>query len=111
MGLSYLNNPYDKDTNPENLTYSIGLNSYFTGNLNMYYKLNSNLHSSLSLCMNHNSNGGVDKPNLGINYPSASLGIYYVFDSEKQLDDNIIHLYNNKNINNDKYDDKELNLV
>ena len=39
--------------------------------------------------MNHNSNGGIDKPNLGINYPSIALGAYYIIDKDKNLDDYI----------------------
>ena len=77
LGLSYLDNPYSVQV--ENLTYSVRLNGYFTGNINLYYYHKSHFFSSISLCMHHNSNGGIDKPNLGINYPSLSLGFYYIF--------------------------------
>lgn len=77
MGISYMNNPYDELTNPENLCYSTQFAFALLINLSIYYKITDHLQINLVGNYNHISNGGVKLPNKGLNYPSISLGLDY----------------------------------
>ncbi len=77
MGISYMNNPYDELTNPENLCYSTQFAFALLINLSIYYKITDHLQINLAGNYNHISNGGIKLPNKGLNYPSISLGVDY----------------------------------
>ncbi|MFP4470358.1 MAG: acyloxyacyl hydrolase [Bacteroidales bacterium] len=82
-GLAYINRPYDSLANPNNLSYSTRIN--FTLNLSstLNYVLSERVQLNLSANYNHISNGGMNEPNKGINYPTASIGVdYYLRDPE-----------------------------
>ncbi len=79
MALSYLNKPYDENSNPENLFYSSALSYMLNVSLHLNYKFNPNLILNGGLFYNHISNGGMKQPNLGMNFPTAALGLDYVF--------------------------------
>lgn len=79
MGISYLNNPYDEVTNPENLCYSTQFAFALLINISAYYKITDHLQVNLVGNYNHISNGGINIPNKGLNYPSVSLGLDYNF--------------------------------
>lgn len=80
LGLSYLSNPYDEETNPLNLTYS----TRFAFPLMIGVVANRPLGNGWALnvlgTFQHISNGGTSQPNLGINYGALGVGI------QKKLD-------------------------
>jgi len=78
-GLSYITKIYDENTNPTNLFFSTPISIPLFAELNMKYKINSKFNLSLGGSYNHISNGGYKQPNLGMNFPTANLGIEYMF--------------------------------
>ncbi len=74
-GLGYLTKPYDKETNPNNRSYSVPVNGYLQVKTGLNYRLAPRWILSFSANYNHISNGGIEKPNKGINFPTASIGI------------------------------------
>jgi len=79
-GLSYLTKPYDKDTHPENMSYSTHLNYLLSAGGGIRYEVSKNVEAHFLISMNHNSNAALTEPNGGINYPALSLGLGYTFD-------------------------------
>jgi len=77
LGISYMNNPYDELTNPENLCYSTQFAFVLLINLSAYYKITDHFQLNIVGNYNHISNGGIKLPNKGLNYPSISVGIDY----------------------------------
>lgn len=78
VGLVYLNQVYDIETNPENLFYSTDLSFLLNLNFGLNYRISPHWRIRLSGYYNHISNGGVREPNKGINFPTASVGVEYV---------------------------------
>lgn len=78
-GVAYLDNPYDEKENPQNLFYSSNISFIALLNIALNYQFNRNVNLRLAGYYNHISNGGVSKPNKGINFPTLSLGIDYNF--------------------------------
>jgi hypothetical protein len=82
-GLSYLTNPHDSVKNPTNQSYSGHVNIFLQLGLGLSYPLSN--HFSVYAMGNffHNSNGGFELPNSGVNYINASIGLqYYAFSSK-----------------------------
>ncbi len=78
-GLAYLNNIYDPVTNPVNLFYGARLSFILFMNFSASIKINEATNLRLSANYNHISNGGNIKPNSGVNFPTASIGLdYYI---------------------------------
>jgi hypothetical protein len=77
FGLAYANKPYNKVTNPDNLSYSTRLSYALMLGANANFRVSERMLLSLSANYNHISNGGMKEPNKGINYPTASFGIDY----------------------------------
>jgi len=78
-GLAWCNKPYDKVSNPDNLSYSTRLSFALalSGTLNV--RIRKGVMLNLSAGYNHISNGGMNEPNKGINYPTLSFGAdYYI---------------------------------
>lgn len=80
VGLSYLTNPHDSLKNPTNQSYSLPVNAFLALGVGLNYNVNKHWALSVLASFQHNSNGGFDQPNHGINFPTASLGIKYNFD-------------------------------
>jgi len=78
-GLSYLTKPYDKDTHPENMSYSTHLNYLLSAGGGMRFEFSDFIEAQLLVSMNHNSNAALTEPNGGINYPAISLAVGYTF--------------------------------
>jgi hypothetical protein len=83
MGLTYLNRPFHPIQNPENLFYSSPISYMLLISLNGNYNLNDQWKLNAAIFYNHISNGGMRQPNLGMNFPSLSLGIDYVLNPSK----------------------------
>lgn len=79
MGPTFLNNVFDSVENPGNKFYSSVISFIVHADLGLNYVINERLYLRVSADFNHISNGGIKNPNLGINFPSASIGLEYNF--------------------------------
>ena len=76
-GLSFSNEKYDEDTNPDNTYVSTTLNGILEGNILAHYDITPKLAVFGGVVFTHYSNGGVKAPNKGFNVPSVTLGMYF----------------------------------
>jgi hypothetical protein len=75
-GLAYLTQKYDKILNPENIALGSHICFYFNLSFNFYYRFSEpGLDLRISPGLLHYSNGGVIKPNLGLNQPYLSVSL------------------------------------
>ncbi len=81
VGLAFLDQVYDVETNPENLFYSAPLSFLLGVNFFLNYRLHPRWNLRLGGTYNHISNGGIKEPNKGINFPTATLGLDYLLQS------------------------------
>lgn len=79
MGLNYLDKVYDEESNPKNLYYSSSISGILNLALNLNYMLKENYQLNLGINYNHISNGGMKLPNKGMNFPTLSIGMDYIF--------------------------------
>ena len=86
LGFTYLTEVYHETTNPTNLFFSTPISFAIHLNLNFNYKINDNLNFVAGGFFNHISNANVRQPNKGMNYPTVTLGIDYIF-NPKELED------------------------
>jgi Lipid A 3-O-deacylase (PagL). len=77
VGLSYLNKPYDAETNPQNQSYSVRVNGFLSLRTTLNYRLSPHWQLQVAANYNHISNGSIEQPNKGINYPTATIGVDY----------------------------------
>ena len=92
VGLSLDTEPYDQNSNPKNLSYSLPVNGYLQLGLILYYQFNPKINATVSSYYNHISNGGLKQPNKGINYPTLAIGLGYTpqpisFKNRKKTED------------------------
>jgi len=80
IGSSYVTKKFSDDT--LNTLISSNINFAVSAKLNYNFTLTDNLKLDVSANFLHNSNGGGNRPNLGINTPSLSLGLQYIFNAE-----------------------------
>ncbi len=76
-GLAYLTKSYDPNSNPSNNAIGSKINNITALRFDGGYKLNKNTNIHLGVGFTHFSNGGSQKPNLGINIISGVVGIKY----------------------------------
>ncbi|AHM63461.1 lipid A 3-O-deacylase, PagL superfamily protein [Flammeovirgaceae bacterium 311] len=76
-GIAYMTNPYDEETNPENLFYSTRFSFPLVANLMANYRLSDQFLLRAGGTYQHISNGGINQPNKGINFPTATVGFNY----------------------------------
>jgi hypothetical protein len=79
-GVSYLTQIYDPVTNPQNKFFSTHLSYLVHLDVNLTTFITKDIFLTLYGKYNHISNGGVKKPNLGMNFPTYGLGVGYKFD-------------------------------
>ncbi|MDA3954112.1 MAG: acyloxyacyl hydrolase [Bacteroidales bacterium] len=77
FGASFLDKIYDSETNPENTFFSTHISFIAHIDINAYYKLTDKYSLMVYAKYNHISNGGVKKPNYGMNFPMFGLGLNY----------------------------------
>ncbi len=77
LGLAYLTNPFDIETNPTNQSYSNHLSFYVALGLGFWFPVSDKLWLQPSINYNHISNGGLNQPNKGVNWPTAGLTLRY----------------------------------
>ncbi len=77
IGLSALTQPFDRQTNPLNLSYSLPLSAFVMMGAGFSVALDEQWFLGLRARYNHVSNGGIREPNKGLNYPSLALQLDY----------------------------------
>jgi hypothetical protein len=78
-GLSYLTNPYDSIKNPTNRSYSTHISGYLLLGAGIWVRLSDHWWLNASANYQHESNGGIQQPNKGINWPTAGLALSYQY--------------------------------
>ena len=76
-GLGYLTKIFDAQDNYKNITIGAPLNLAFQAMLVYHQRLYQNIELNAGFGLMHFSCGNIRLPNLGINYPSASIGVSY----------------------------------
>lgn len=76
-GLTYLTDVYNTDTNPTNLFFSSSFSGFLMVGFSAHYQLSPYLNTNLGFYYNHISNGGLQQPNKGMNFPTLNLGLEY----------------------------------
>lgn len=70
-------NPYDRFTNPANVSYSSYLNGFLALGLRFNLNVSQKIAFQSLFQLKHFSSGGLNNPNFGVNFLSASAGIAY----------------------------------
>jgi hypothetical protein len=78
LGLSYSTKPFDEFKNNQNYTYSTHINLFASLGPQLSFKLSPRLSLDGAAYFNHISNGGLVKPNSGINWTSGHIGFTYL---------------------------------
>jgi hypothetical protein len=79
VGLGYIEKPYDRKTNYQNLAIGSTINGLISVNTQVNIKLSDQLNTTVGLSVIHFSNGAITMPNLGINILSLNMGMAYQF--------------------------------
>lgn len=85
LGVCYLTRSFDRLENHKNIAIGSHINGLVDLRLNMHIGLSQHFRMEIGAGLTHASNGSSKVPNLGINMPTANLGITYDFhDGSKQ---------------------------
>ncbi|MDZ4713964.1 MAG: acyloxyacyl hydrolase [Cytophagales bacterium] len=76
-GLSYLTEIYNAVSNPTNLFFSSTLSGYLMVGVSAHYTFLKNWNANVGVHYNHISNGGLQQPNKGMNFPQFNAGMEY----------------------------------
>lgn len=76
-GLTYLTEVYNADTNPTNLFFGSSISGFLMVGFSAHYNLMKNWNVNVGFHYNHISNGGLQQPNKGMNFPTANAGVEY----------------------------------
>lgn len=76
-GPGIITKPFDETSNYRNNAIGSHGNVFVTLGQRFTYSLSSRLDLAMALSFNHFSNAAFALPNLGVNYPMASLGVSY----------------------------------
>ncbi|MBO9682160.1 MAG: acyloxyacyl hydrolase [Flavisolibacter sp.] len=82
FGLAWVEKPYDKETNTEDLLLSQKFNTHASLQWQNELRLSSKHFINTAVNFYHSSNAKTSLPNLGINIPSLSVGYRYAFNGE-----------------------------
>lgn len=74
FGATYQDSPYHPERNPENQAYSTKFSFFLQFGVHGHIRLDDRNSLKLSAIYDHSSNGGVAKPNKGLNHPGFSIG-------------------------------------
>ncbi len=91
VGPAYTSKYYHETNNPENLFFSTPFSFFINMDFNVYYRINRQWFAQAYFKYNHISNGGINEPNKGMNFPSYGLGVEYAleefeFKNRKKMD-------------------------
>lgn len=78
VGPSYISKVYDETTNPENLFFSTHLSYIIHLDFMLNFRMTDHWNGKIFGKYNHISNGGVEQPNKGMNFPTIGVGLDYV---------------------------------
>jgi len=81
-GLTYITDVYNADSNPTNLFFSSTLSGFLMVGFSAHYKVSNHTNASVGIHYNHISNGGLQQPNKGMNFPTLNLGVEYMLNPE-----------------------------
>ncbi len=76
-GLGILSNPHDSISNPTNGSYSLPVNVYLALGVGLRWQFSKQWSMNLATEYQHISNGGLYKPNVGMNFPTVGIGVEY----------------------------------
>lgn len=79
-GLAYLTDPFNKETNPLNMSYSTHFNYLLSIGGGITFRLPEDFEIQLDGSLNHQSNAALLEPNGGINYWAASASLNYILE-------------------------------
>lgn len=82
-GINYATNPYDRENNNKNVALGSTFAYAFQGRLSYNFQLIDRLKLTTALTLTHFSNGAFKKPNMGINIPTANIGLLYYLQKDK----------------------------
>jgi hypothetical protein len=77
-GLTYLTKPHDKESHPENYSYSTHWNYILAVGLGLNIRTGRHLELQFLVNMNHKSNAALLEPNGGVNYVALNLAAGYI---------------------------------
>jgi len=99
-GLTYLTDIYDGTDNPTNLFFSSTISGFLMVGFSAHYSFLNHWNTNLGIHYNHISNGGLQQPNKGMNFPTLNLGLEYNINpvdvkpqSHKASVDRTVHAY------------------
>ncbi len=99
IGPSIVTKIYDEESNPDNFFFSDYLSFIVALNLAVNYRINKRVNTRLAFNYNHISNGGLQQPNVGMNFPTLNAGLDYSFTDVKfpvRTKDTLRTLYTDK---------------
>jgi hypothetical protein len=96
FGIGWVQKPYDKITNPENLLLSQKISTHANVSWQNEIRLNSRNFINTAVTFYHLSNAKTSLPNLGINIPSLSIGYRYAFNGETKKSAPVLDTLNKK---------------
>ncbi|MTI22419.1 hypothetical protein E1176_15410 [Fulvivirga sp. RKSG066] len=77
-GLVYSTRTFDEETNPENKAVSSTISYILRGTMHYEVQLNPNYYINFNAAFRHYSNGKLNMPNNGMNFPAIGVGLRYV---------------------------------
>lgn len=77
-GLVYSTKTFNAETNPENKAISSKISYILRGTIHYEIQLNPHYYLNLNAAFRHYSNGKLNIPNNGMNFPITGLGLRYV---------------------------------
>lgn len=85
IGVGYISKPFDSETNYKNIAIGTKLNCNIQLFSEWQLKLAEQLFFNAGIHFNHVSNGGAVMPNLGINVPTACIGLKQNFGKTEKI--------------------------
>lgn len=79
IGPAWVSSLYDASSNPDAYFFSSHLNFIIALNAALNYRLSSKLATRVAVNFNHISNGGLNRPNVGMDFLTLNAGIDYSF--------------------------------
>ena len=79
LGPAWVSKLHDSTTNPDNFFFSSHWSFMVALNAALNYRLTSHLNTRVAINFNHISNGGLDQPNVGMDFMTVNAGFDYGF--------------------------------
>lgn len=77
FGIAYGWQPYDLEKNPNNIALGGRITAHVSAGFNLLYPITKSLDLGLGVNLLHFSNGGIERPNQGLNVFASSIDIKY----------------------------------